>query len=105
MLGHVAEGFLRNSKQAQRRVGLDAFGVCPSCVSDLDPMHFLELRAVGAQGRAETRVLEERRMQIVREMPDLLGERRRAFLHRGERRDQVRVRLGGEPALDPAHHD
>jgi hypothetical protein len=80
----VVEGFLRHTVETQRDVRIDQLQVPIGVEHDLDRLQALELRAVGFQSGHEPRMLEDARVQLVRQAADVVRERERALLERDQ---------------------
>ena len=75
-------------------------------MSDRNRLPLFELSAKLAQCRDQAQVLKRCGMQVVRHVPDLLGELDRATLHRRQLAHHLGiVEPAAQPALEAADHD
>ena len=104
MLADVVQCFLGDPVQAQRDVGLDRGDVGDGVTRDGDAMEFAKLRAQRVHRRHESGMLQQAGMQVVRDVPDLLRQRRGVALDGAERGDDGLVVDASEQlALEAAH--
>ena len=79
---HVAQALLGDPIQAQRGVGRGGLEVPVGAEGHRHPLMALDLGAMRRQRGDQAGVLEHARMQVVREVADVLGEPDRALLKR-----------------------